>query len=157
MAANIFLSIGTNLLLEKQRVNFLLVSHAILFLENYDGESIVSTLNSRAVITKIRDISGSCSERDLLKFYRKRTTCSCLKKMHLEARKTLPKLGECSHCKERKERSLLMVCSRCRVPQYCSKKCQIADWPRHKACSCDKYDISIDKSTVTCETGDKRT
>ena len=142
MAVNIFIAIGTNSLLQNVRGGYFLVAHAIVALENYDGEGIVSTLNSHAVSSKVRDLSGSDSLRDALKFFRKRTTCKCLKRMHLEARRTQPKMGGCYHCKERKERALLMVCSRCRVPQYCSKKCQIADWPRHKACSCDKYDIN---------------
>ena len=27
----------------------------------------------------------------------------------------------------------LLVCGRCRVATYCSKKCQIAQWPNHKS------------------------
>jgi len=33
-----------------------------------------------------------------------------LKEMHLEARKTIKKMGRCSNCKQTKERALLMVC-----------------------------------------------
>ena len=47
-------------------------------------------INSRDVLTKYRDIScwvNESNDRDYLKFYRKRITCKCLKKMHLEARK----------------------------------------------------------------------
>ena len=31
-----------------------------------------------------------------------------------------------------KERMLLMVCSRCRIPQFCSRQCQVAGWPVHE-------------------------
>ena len=87
----------------------------------------------RVVESKARDLlRGSDNMRDVLKFYRKRVACSCLKDIHLEARKTLPKLGVCFCCESVKERALLMVCSRCRYSQYCSRKCQIADWPKHK-------------------------
>ena len=142
MAMNIFISIGTNLLFDevmKTSNGPYVLSHAIVFLENYDGMGIISTLNSRVVATKMRDLLGSISLRDVLKFYRKRISCSCLKRMHLEARKTLPKTGICTHCHEEKERSLLMVCNRCRILQYCSRECQIASWAsRHKR-ECDMF------------------
>jgi len=76
--------------------------------------------------------------RELLKFFRKRITCKCLKKMHLEARKTQPKLGVCFHCNQVKERALLMVCSRYMMSQYCSKECQVAALPVHRK-DCDDY------------------
>ena len=59
----------------------------------YDIDSVI---NKRVVITKWRDleIKTRNSSRDSLKFYRKRIPCKCLKKMHLEARKATPKMGE---------------------------------------------------------------
>ena len=151
MAINILVRIGTHFidLLNLETIESMedikdlgaVISIAILVLENYDGtDNIVSTINGRVVASKLRDIhwSGSSLERDMLKFFRKRTACSCLKDMHLEARKTQPKVGMCNHCWVMKERSLLMVCSRCRVAQYCSRECQIAQWPKHK-CECDVF------------------
>jgi hypothetical protein len=61
-----------------------------------------------------------------------------LKKMHLEARKTIPKVGFCWHCKDEKERVLLSVCSRCMIDQYCSRECQLANLSGHKK-DCDAY------------------
>ena len=59
--------------------------------------------------------------------------------MHLEARKTSPiKMGGCDYCGELKERALLMVCSRCMVDQYCSRKCQVAASSKHRS-DCDVY------------------
>lgn len=114
----------------------------ILVLEKYgETRDYDLAINSRDVLTKYRDISCWVSERndrDYLKFYRKRITCKCLKKMHLEARKAEPKLGECIGCGTIKERALLMVCSRCMVHQYCSRKCQVAALPRHRE-ACDMY------------------
>ena len=136
MAVDIFVAIGTNLLLSPFS-GPKVIANTIVILEHYDGSGIFSTRNSRVVSTKIRDISGSGSLRDALKFYRKRVMCKCLKDMHLEARKTLPKTGMCYHCHEKKERALLMICSRCRVPQYCSRKCQVAHWPMHRS-ECDR-------------------
>ena len=83
----------------------------IVILENYDGGAANSFLCNRVVASK---------------------------RMHLEARKTVPKLGKCYHCKLVKERAMLMVCGRCGIAQYCSRKCQMAHWPSHK-CDCDIY------------------
>ena len=43
----------------------------------------------------------------------------------------LPKMGQCAHCQKSKERSNLMTCGRCKVVQYCSRGCQVANWPEH--------------------------
>ena len=82
----------------------------------------------------MRDIeNGSISiKRDLLKFYRKRMSCKCLKRMHLNARKTIPKMGRCAHCQAEKVRASLHVCSECMISQYCSKECQVAGIPVHE-------------------------
>ena len=134
MSINIFVAIGTNVLLDTDAISFSgpkVLATAIVILENYDGIDIITSINSRVTAAKIRDISGSSNLRDALKFYRKRVICKCLKDMHLEARKTQPKTGMCYHCNETKERALLMVCSRCRITHYCSRSCQCADWPEH--------------------------
>ena len=146
MAINILVGIGTNQLLAKENWSFL--ATAIVALENYNGSGdLVLAFNCRGSVIKRRDIQGG-NMRDLLKFYRKRTTCKCLKDMHLGARKTQPKLGECYHCKERKERALLMVCSRCRILQYCSRECQVADWAEHKG-YCEDFVSAHDRHQMT--------
>jgi len=142
MIRDMLLGIGTNMILgNKVNVSGMPkdIAFTVLVLENYDGSGDYgSTINSHAVASKYRDFSCGRSGpiRDVLKIYRKRLSCSCLKKMHLEVRKTLPKLGICKNCGEKKERSLLSVCSKCRISQYCSRECQIEDWPSHK-CTCD--------------------
>ena len=134
---NIFLAIGTNFMLSKEHASVPRnVAKAIVALEKYDGSGdLTSVLYNRVAATKVRDINGgeSSAMRDMLKFFRKRTSCKCLKAMHLDARKTLPKTGMCYHCHEVKDRALLMVCSRCRIFQYCSRECQVAHWPSHKS------------------------
>ena len=135
---HMLLGFGTNFLLGNTIVENLIfqVAIAVIALEHYDGtRDIESALFcSRVAAIKQRNLiySGSSTRRDLLKFFRKRTTCSCLKEIHLEARKTLLKMSKCKYCKEMNPRVSLMVCSRCRVSQYCSRECQIADWPWHE-------------------------
>ena len=106
-------------------------------LEDYD-EALDYETNSAKPRYRHLYCGSTNAYRDLLKFYRKRMTCSCLKKMHLEARKAYPKVGACDHCRVVQDRSLLMVCSRCMIAPYCSRECQVAASPRHKT-DCDIF------------------
>ena len=126
MTLNTMSMIGTNMLLkddQTSRVWAIFISQVIMSLENYIGTGDVdSVIHCRTVATKRRDLDldYSSRRRDILKFYRKRVSCKCLKKMHLEARKNT-KLGLCWYCKKEYERSYLSVCSRCMLTQYCSR------------------------------------
>ena len=156
MVINKLVCVGTNLLLSfddyvrnsdekynSMRGDIAYTACAIVVLENYDGnDDVTSAFNSQVSATKQRDLQylagdnvhfdSSSTRRDLLKFYSKRIACSCLKELHSVARKILSKEGECNHCEEVKERASLMVCSRCRVSQYCSRECQVASHCEHK-------------------------
>lgn len=70
-------------------------------------------------------------KRSLVKFFRKRTPCSCLDYMHAELKRQA-KTGLCRHCGRRMEWKALKECSKCEVVQYCSKECQVAHWPEHR-------------------------
>ena len=147
MTIDILTRIGTNMLLSdaedtQRAIGASRMAKAIIILENYDGiYSLEAIFHNRGVATKLRDyndISSITGIRDALKFFSKRTSCSCLNEMHQEARRTLPKMGICYGCNEEKERVALSVCSRCMVTQYCSRECQVANWPKHKA-DCEIY------------------
>ena len=141
LALDIFTRIGVNWILRGEEYNMIIeCATNILLLESYDktGADYDVAINRRVTAQKLRDFLPLSHKRDVLKFFRKRITCSCLKKMHLEARKTMPKMGVCWHCKHVRERTLLMVCSRCMVAHYCSRECQIAALSEHRS-GCDKY------------------
>ena len=75
-----------------------MIAQSILVLEHYTGTNELDSAflsKHKVVSAKWRDlwVGVSSGRRDALKFYRKRTSCKCLKKMHLEARKTTPKRG----------------------------------------------------------------
>ena len=142
MTTDILTRIDTNCLIEGGEQPFgANVAKAIIIIENYGKTGdYLSTVTSRSVATKCRELSchNGSIKRDFLKFYRKRMKCKCLKELHLEARKTLPKLGRCHNCGVIKERRLLMVCSRCMVAPYCSRDCQVAASSGHRE-DCDMH------------------
>ena len=70
-------------------------------------------------------------ERDQIRFFAKRLTCSCLKERYARA-KSEPKIGPCHHCMQVKKGASLRVCDGCRIAQYCAVGCQRADWLEHK-------------------------
>ena len=82
------------------------------------------------LLLKNRSTIEGC-ERSLTKFFAKRITCSCLAEKYSKT-KAQDKTSLCRFCKERKKRNSLMVCSICRDVSYCSRQCQVADWPCHK-------------------------
>jgi hypothetical protein len=149
IAIKLLLCIGTNLLLvhdvangfrEKMMINALFVAQVVVVIEKYEiaGEQINLVFQTSVAKLNHLYLGGVSRRRDLLKFFSKRIVCSCLKKMHLEARKSMPKMGSCYHCKVPKERASFMICSRCKVYQYCSKECQVANWPQHQG-FCDMH------------------
>lgn len=145
MLLNVLIRIGTNLLLVDNpqspicKFSELLscLARIIISLEEYSKTKNIDLANLSQCVAANRLFlipKGSIYiRRDLLKFYRRRTSCSCLKKMHLEARKTLPKMGLCFGCVNLKDRASLSDCSRCKIGiGYCSRQCQVAHWPDHK-------------------------
>lgn len=138
---DVMLRVGTNTILSDQeetvtRAITVVFGIAILLLEHYEEQS---DLSHRENITVARNNShreeGNLiggGERDALRFYAKRISCSCLKEKYTQAKKSLPKIGACDHCNRTRERKYLMVCGRCKLPQYCCRECQVSNWPGHK-------------------------
>jgi hypothetical protein len=131
---------------------------AILFIENLDeiqeiqlpkprlvNESMLVALHTideprfsfdwRGLQPKIRDFMGNARGCTTAKYLSKRTPCSCLEEIMMYL---TPKGGACFHCGAFKPVKELMVCSRCRITQYCSKSCQKAHWPEHKHACFDR-------------------
>jgi len=84
MAKDLLLGIGTIMILGNEEKILTVpkeIAYAVIVLENYDGNGdIDSTMTTRYVSTKARDLR---SPRDVLKFYRKRLSCSCLKNTNI--------------------------------------------------------------------------
>jgi len=126
------------------------MAKTIIVLEHHDsseGFTLGSSVLDHSALVKKREIDSDVSSvrRDVLKFYRKRISCKCLKRMQLDARKTISKMGRCFNCKIEKERVNLSVCSKCMVTQYCSRECQVARWPGHKMVCDKRYQYNLKK------------
>lgn len=128
MALRILIRMGANFLLHKTSNSARPFAYAASMLENYDGNIKFDMVKIRSA-SIVERLSGGY-DRDTFSFYNKRVDCSCLKQKY-KASKSHPKVGVCSGCRNLFERKLLMVCSACRVSQYCSEMCHVNSWPVH--------------------------
>lgn len=61
-------------------------------------------------------------------------------KWYLEKNRSCERyLTPCSNCHKSLIYSQLKKCSRCLIIGYCSRECQVADWPRHKKSEACRY------------------
>lgn len=80
----------------------------------------------------------------LVSFFRRNIPCSCLDEKYKEV-KSVTRVGLChnpncslpGHLVKRRK---MLYCTRCGTTNYCSRECQVEDWPRHrKNCSLQDY------------------
>jgi len=77
-------------------------------------------------------------EHTLVRFFQKRIPCACLDEKYNEV-KSITKMGicwnpNCSLPDRKAERCKMLYCTRCGAVNYCSRECQVTDWPSHRAC-----------------------
>ena len=133
MAIEIFTRIGVNILLDGQGAHECAV--AIVLLEGVEicsngveKEELILDANALA---KLRDLGSG--DRDVIRFFSKRIKCGCLKEIYAKSKESQnSKTGLCCQCKTTVERKSLLVCSNCKVAQFCSKECHVTHWASHK-------------------------
>ncbi len=143
-----FLHNGTMHILEGKKDGSSYATHSALFARFFEQWLAWKVHKSQHCINlpKVVECGMAYSdEHTVVKFFWRRIRCSCLDKRYEEV-KSRPKMGlcfnsQCEHPKRFVERSELRCCSRCRVVNYCSRKCQAADWSVHKEL-CDKFAAS---------------
>lgn len=119
---------GQMLLLEGGIDAAYIVAHTILATDVKSGG-----IDSVVYNSKLRDLMSSGDNlREITKFYHTRSGCHCLEETYAHLRRTDEKQGLCYQCQTRNERKKLLVCTRCRIAQYCSTDCQRLHWPSHK-------------------------
>ena len=129
---SLFINLGTNLLLKNQidstKLTGIVATFAITSFNNFSLVEAMAVSKSRNLL---RDLTCGCLY-DYIKFFYKRSSCQCLKKMYSRVR-SKPRLARCAYCKERKDRrGQLYLCSGCLHLYYCNVECQEKHWPKHK-------------------------
>lgn len=133
---------GTNLLLlsnvegEKSSSYFCvawIVAASLLLLDAIIADVMQDPTALQNFDCRTKDMQAP-NKRGVIRYFSKRIGCDCLKQWY----KSYPRVYFCEYCLLEKNTSDLKQCSLCKVDNYCSKECQIADWPKHKI-QCNKY------------------
>lgn len=92
-------------------------TYILLYVEGHDftKDNPFSCVDPHFIV-KHRNLMLGC-KRSLVKFYRKRTTCSCLDKMYTKL-KPQSKTGMCRYCAQRVEHRALIECSICKLALF---------------------------------------
>jgi hypothetical protein len=133
LALDISVAIGTNFIMSNLDKFAVLQAITMSAMEHYSGHGkddfSFATCKSYLLVDDLR-----CGEeREVVRFYLKRISCTCLKAKYSLIKKSQPaRISACSTCNHVKVRSSMMLCGLCRARQYCCEECQAADWPNHK-------------------------
>lgn len=145
-----FLYLGTqDILLDGGGFARLIASFAAYF----EQHIAMMLLKTSATIKPAKGVELLNSDsHTLVSFFRKRISCSCLDEKYKEV-KTISKMGHCcnKHCchpNQQVERSSMLFCTRCRNANYCSRDCQVADWPVHKV-MCEDLAVQRDEFSAS--------
>jgi hypothetical protein len=97
------------------------------FLGALRGMPLSGTSNTQTMVDFRASMGKTETDRELVLFLSKQIPCSCLDENKKNA-KQAPKTRRCSYCTSEDLKVELQKCSQCKSVQYCSKKCQVADW-----------------------------
>ena len=129
----LFVCLGTNILLYQSANNNVARTKACVVaitalhaLHEFDIDRIMGSRKDRSTLRDLED----ALDYDIIRFFAKRTSCKCLKKMYSRV-KSRP-TAVCEICSVVKDRKLMYLCGSCRYFCYCSVECQTIQWPHHK-------------------------
>ena len=116
---------------------------AVSVFEQYSGNGSDGNDYDNLALCKAARVADDLQcrgDRESIRFFLKGVSCTCSKAKYSLSKKSQPiRMGECFNCKQPKEQSSLLLCrGRCKLPQYCCRECQAADWSEHKAL-CSKF------------------
>lgn len=100
-----------------------------------DVSSVLINKDRQPNCTRVCELVEA-DEHTLVSYLKKLIPCTCLDEKYKEVRsisKTTRCYNEnCSLPRGVMEQSKATCCSKCRQATYCSRSCQVQDWPRHK-------------------------
>ena len=139
-AISFSLYVGTNAVLDGNYDGSKVIACFVRYIEEHIAVEIKQT---RALYNwpKIYEVA-TADMHTLVKFFSKRTPCSCLDEKYKEV-KGITKMSlcynpQCTAPYGKVDRSKIMCCGRCQSATYCSRQCQKSHWRAHKA-SCNSY------------------
>uniref|UniRef100_A0A7S2LYT7 MYND-type domain-containing protein n=1 Tax=Skeletonema marinoi TaxID=267567 RepID=A0A7S2LYT7_9STRA len=143
LSANLsyLLALGTQHILEGRNEIASQTAALVRYFEHSKG-TVDGKIGDTPNWSKMLEFLITPDEHTLISFFRNRISCSCLSAKYKEV-KSIVKMSfchnlSCSLPDNKVELSSRRPCSRCRKASYCSRQCQKADWPTHRA-ACDKY------------------
>ena len=89
------------------------------------------------IITQINDAG---SPRETVRLFHRRNSCDCLKELYYKLKENTKRTSPCWNCQRRVDIRMISQCQ-CKVANYCSYDCAVANWLEHKA-SCKQWRIS---------------
>ena len=100
-----------------------------------DASSVLINNDRQPNCTRVCELYDA-DEHTLVSYLKKLIPCKCLDQKYKEVR-SISKMTQCynENCslpRGEVEQSKATCCSRCRRATYCSRSCQVQDWPRHK-------------------------
>jgi MYND finger len=114
-----------------KNINDLLIG--VMIVENFSTPNDIDDFGKggvRSFLKETRNLSEG-GLRQAVQFFSKRATCDCLVEMAKQEKQN-EKLGRCHSCHTTLYYRAMLVCSDCRLSHYCSEKCQVDHWQRHK-------------------------
>lgn len=81
---------------------------------------------------ELYDLNMIACPREVVRYFHRHNSCSCLKEIYYHLKDNTKRTTYCSKCKKIKDIREMMVCSKCKVANYCSNECAIADYAHHK-------------------------
>lgn len=87
----------------------------------------MSSTSAQKIAKCGRDIH---TERGISRLLSKEISCPCAAALSKEARK-MKRTGVCFKCNVELDKTELKDCSKCMFARYCTKHCQVEDWPLH--------------------------
>ena len=131
-----FVSLATEYILRGNDKDIVIAQGLTIAISSIEQTEIGPSFTLNRMISISRDLNEG-GKRTVTKFIHKRIECDCLKEKYKESKK-LPNVGNCENCQKQMERSKLFACNGCKVgthnlAQYCSTRCQIQHWPKHKS------------------------